>query len=132
MALLLLLKLATLLCLPFLAPSRPVKGDQAVGVVWTFDNETWIENLAVRQNGGILCTSIDRAALYLVDPFAMGTVHHFAPTDRALGITEVGNDIFAVATANVTLATSQSFPGSSKLWKVDMAAWDWVSIPLFL
>jgi hypothetical protein len=97
-------------------------------VVWTFDNETWIENLAVRKSGSVLCTSINRAALYLVDPImhTAVTVHQFTATDRLLGISEIEADVFAVASANVTLETSVAFPGSSKIWKIDMKAWELV------
>ena len=52
----------------YVAPSyaASIIDDGAVGTVWTFENVTWIENLAVRQTGGVLCTSINRAAVYLV------------------------------------------------------------------
>lgn len=105
--------------------SAPLPYDRAVGVVWTFDNTTWIENIAVRQDGSILATSINRHALYLVDPFAhtAETVHQFDATESLLGISEIDNDIFAVASGNVTITTSLSFPGSSKMWKVDMRSW---------
>lgn len=108
----------------------PIPYDLAVGTVWTFENETWIENLAVRQNGEVLCTSINRAALYLVNPFAHTEtlVHQFEPTDGLLGISEVQNDVFVVASANISLATSTSYPGSAKMWKIDMVAWELVGL----
>lgn len=43
----------------------PVPNDNAVGLVCQFPNETAIENLAVRQNGEILYTSINCAPIYL-------------------------------------------------------------------
>jgi len=109
-----------------IAQSLPFPNDSAAGIVWTFDNETWIENLAVRENGEILCTSLNRAALYLVNPFehVASVVHQFEPTDGLLGIAEVQTDVFVVASANVSLATSKAYPGSAKMWKVDMAAWE--------
>lgn len=112
------------------AQSLPFPNDSAAGIVWTFDNETWIENLAVRENGEILCTSLNRAALYLVNPFehVASVVHQFEPTDGLLGIAEVQTDVFVVASANVSLATSKAYPGSAKMWKVDMAAWELVSV----
>lgn len=111
------------------AQTLPIPDGSAVGVVWTFENETWIENLAVRENGEILCTSINRAALYLVSPFehVASLVHQFEPTDGLLGIAEVQNDVFVVASANISLATSAAYPGSAKMWKVDMGAWELVS-----
>ncbi|MCJ1385735.1 hypothetical protein MMC17_008858 [Xylographa soralifera] len=103
----------------------PFSNDSAAGVIWTFENETWIENLAVRQNGEVLCTSLSRAALYLVNPFehVASLVHQFEPTEGLLGISEIDNDVFVVASANVSLATSEAYPGSAKMWKVDMVAW---------
>ncbi|MCJ1417486.1 hypothetical protein MMC32_003830 [Xylographa parallela] len=103
----------------------PFSNDSAAGVIWTFENGTWIENLAVRQNGEVLCTSLSKAALYLVNPFehVASLVHQFEPTEGLLGISEIENDVFVVASANVSLATSEAYPGSAKMWKVDMAAW---------
>ncbi|MCJ1316732.1 hypothetical protein MMC15_002053 [Xylographa vitiligo] len=103
----------------------PFSNDSAAGVIWTFENGTWIENLAVRQNGEVLCTSLSKAALYLVNPFehVASLVHQFEPTEGLLGISEIENDVFVVASANVSLATSQAYPASAKMWKVDMAAW---------
>ncbi|MCJ1395533.1 hypothetical protein MMC18_008419 [Xylographa bjoerkii] len=125
MLILRLLLTALLLVLATVAQVLPFSNDSAAGVIWTFENETWIENLAVRQNGEVLCTSLSRAALYLVNPFEhiASLVHQFEPTEGLLGISEIENDVFVVASANVSLATSVSWPGSAKMWKVDMVAW---------
>ncbi|KAI7265938.1 hypothetical protein KC343_g2452 [Hortaea werneckii] len=100
-------------------------GDNAVGTIWTFANETWIENLATRQNGMLLCTSLNRFAVYQVDPFGhtAAVVHQFDSGEGVLGITEVQNDIWIVATSNVNLTTSTAKPGSAKIWRLDMGAW---------
>ena len=105
----------------------PYPNDDAVGVVWQFPNSTWIENLAVRQTGEILASSLSRYALYQVDPFSHteSTIAEFGG-DGVLGIAEVENDVFIVVTAKVNLATSVATPGSAKAWKVDMAAWSLV------
>ena len=112
----------------------PVAGSDAVGVVWTFPNETWIENIAVRQNGAVLCTSLSRYAVYQVDPFAhtAATVHQFDAGNGVLGISEIENDVFVVVTADVDLATSSAKPASAKMWRIDMAAWSLVSSFLLL
>ena len=96
--------------------------DSAVGVLWTFPNVTWIENLAIREGGEVLATSINRAALYSVNPFShvTTTVHQFDASDGLLGITEVTPDVFAVASSNVSVTTGAAQAGSSKLWKVDL------------
>ncbi|KAI6914435.1 hypothetical protein KC318_g13065 [Hortaea werneckii] len=100
-------------------------GDNAVGSIWTFPNETWIENLATRENGMLLCTSLNRFAVYQVDPFGHTAVvvHQFDSGEGALGITEVQNDIWIVATSNVNLTTSTAKPGSAKIWRLDMGVW---------
>ncbi|KAK3638526.1 hypothetical protein LTR56_012998 [Elasticomyces elasticus] len=67
-------------------------GDNAISVVWTFDNETSIENFAVRINGEILCTSLNGAKAYLVNTFGPIAilVHSFGATDNAFDITKMG------------------------------------------
>ncbi|KAF2095109.1 hypothetical protein NA57DRAFT_79597 [Rhizodiscina lignyota] len=109
-----------------LVHALPLPGDSAVGVIWTFPNGTWIENLAVRQNGEVLCTSLTKAALYMVNPFqhTAQLVHQFDQGDDLLGITEVENDVFAIVSANISFTTSTAMPGSAALWRVDMAAWE--------
>jgi hypothetical protein len=106
-----------------------IAGSNPVATLWTFPNETWIENLAVRANGNVLCTSLNRAAIYQVDPFAhvAETLHQFASTDGCLGIAETASDVFVVVTANVSLETNTAWPGSAKIWRVDARAWELVS-----
>ncbi|KAL9093031.1 MAG: hypothetical protein Q9165_004169 [Trypethelium subeluteriae] len=115
---------ALFLTVPILARALflPNSSDSAVGVLWSFPNETWIENLAVRHSGEILCTSLNRAALYSVNPFShvTSTVHQFEAGDGLLGIAEIDFDVFVVASANVSLATSTAEKGSAKMWKVDL------------
>ncbi|KAI7202793.1 hypothetical protein KC316_g1978 [Hortaea werneckii] len=100
-------------------------GDNAVGSIWTFPNETWIENLAARENGMLLCTSLNRFAVYQVDPFGHTAVvvHQFDSGEGVLGITKVQNDVWVVATSNVNLTTSTAEPGSAKIWRLDVGAW---------
>ena len=108
-----------------LVNSLPFPDDDAVAVVWQFPNTTWIENLAVRQTGDILCTSLSRDAVFMVNPFkhTESTVVHFEPGNGALGIAEISNDVFVVVTCQVDLATSSGVPGSAAAWKLDMNAW---------
>lgn len=88
--------------------------------------------LTVRANGNVLCTSLNRAAIYQVDPFKRfaETLHQFAGTDGCLGIAETSIDIFFVVTANVNLKTNTAWPGSAKIWRVDVRAWELVSLDL--
>ena len=120
--------LSLVLRLNVLVLGLPFPNDDPVGVVWTFPNVTWIENLAVRQNGAVLCTSISASAIFQVDPFAHTetTIHQFAITDNILGIAEMQNDVFVVVSANISTTTSTAWPGSAKIWKVDMTEWELV------
>ncbi|KAK4895427.1 hypothetical protein LTR27_006491 [Elasticomyces elasticus] len=119
----------------------PLPDDDAVGVVWQFENTTWIENLAVRENSEILCTSLSADATFMVNPFAHTvspngaaysddaktfqevTVHQFEAGNGVLGIAEIENDVFIVVTSQINLATSVAIPGSAAAWRVDMGAW---------
>ncbi|KAK5730754.1 hypothetical protein LTR15_000692 [Elasticomyces elasticus] len=119
----------------------PLPDDDAVGVVWQFENTTWIENLAVRGNGEILCTSLSAGAIFMVNPFAHTvspngaacrddaktsqevTVHQFEAGNGVLGIAEIENDVFIVVTSQINLATSVAIPGSAAAWRVAMGAW---------
>lgn len=109
-------------------PLNPAKSNP-VATLWTFRNETWIESLAVRANGNVLCTSLNRAAIYHLDPFkhTAETLHRFASTDGCLDIAETASDVFIVVTANVSLETHTAWPGSAKMWRVDVRAWEMVS-----
>ena len=120
--------LAALVAAVAALPLNPTNNDP-VATLWTFPNETWIENIAVRANGNVLCTSLNRAAIYQVDPFrhVAGTLHQFASTDGCLGIAETASDVFVVVTANVSLETNTAWPGSAKIWRVDVRAWELVS-----
>ncbi|OCK79918.1 hypothetical protein K432DRAFT_417030 [Lepidopterella palustris CBS 459.81] len=88
----------------------PFTKDNAVGVIWAFEDETWIENLAVRHNGSFQSTA--------------SIVHEFDATDGLLDIFEIQKDVFVVASANVLVATSTAFPDSAKMCKNDMATWE--------
>ncbi|KAK3616273.1 hypothetical protein LTR56_026067 [Elasticomyces elasticus] len=103
----------------------PLPDDDAVGVVWQFENTTWIENLAVRENGEILCTSLSAGAIFMVNPFAHTevAVHQFEAGNGVLGIAEIENDVFIVVTSQINLATSVATPGSAAAWRVDIGAW---------
>jgi len=97
-----------------------------VSTIYTFPNLTWIENLAVRQNGQVLCTALNRAALYQIDSFAHNAtlVHQFDATDELTGIAEVKPDFFVLTSGNYNSTTSASaWPGSVKIWEINMADW---------
>ncbi|KAI4155235.1 MAG: hypothetical protein LQ340_001122 [Diploschistes diacapsis] len=95
-------------------------------VVWTFPQDTWVENLAVRSNGQILATLFTSPQLYQVDPTGnspASLVHTFPQQTSCLGIAELGTDIFYVVAGNVSLTTFASVPGSFNVYKVDMTGY---------
>ena len=89
-----------------------------------FPNETWVENLTVRQNGQILVTVLSAPELYQVDPFRTNTpaalIHQFPGATGLLGIVELQQDVFYVIAGNWSIATLTSTNGSYSVWKVDM------------
>jgi sugar lactone lactonase YvrE len=96
-------------------------------VVQQFPMPTWIENLAVRSNGQLLVTVITTPELHLVDPADTSRsrlIHHFPELSGLSGVIEVERDVFYVTGAKFDLQTFQTEPGTSQLWKVDMAKFD--------
>lgn len=85
--------------------------------------------MAVRQNGEILATSLNRDAVYLINPFehAAYTVYQFGASEGVLGLTEIDIDVFVLVIANVNTKTSTAIKGSAKIYKLKMTAWDTVS-----
>lgn len=82
--------------------SRPTR----LREVYRFPNDTWIENIAVRPNGGLLVTLIPSAELWeILPPGQRGTsrarlIHHFSDAEMATGITELAPDVYAVIASN--------------------------------
>lgn len=96
-------------------------------VLYQFPNGTWIENLAVRSNGGIVATVLTAPQLLYFDPTGYSKVprviHTFpAPATGLTGITEVEPDVFYVTSLNFTFKESLlSLPkGTGVVWKVNM------------
>ena len=93
-----------------------------------FPNQTWVENLAVRQNGQILVTVLSAPELYQVDPFHSGNpptlIHRIPGATSLLGIVELQQDVFYVIAGNVSFETLQAINGSYSLWKVEMGSGD--------
>lgn len=97
-------------------------------IVHQFPNETWIENLAVRQNGQILVTLIAPPApqLYQVDPFQTSAPAVLIDTvpgvTGLLGIAEIEQDVWYFLAGNFSVATFSTTPGTYSLWKIDLNA----------
>ena len=81
--------------------------------IYQFPNGTWIENIAVRNNGNILVTLANAPELWEVisttkrEANQARLVHNFTRAEMTTGITELASDVFAVATPD-------------SVWKVDL------------
>jgi len=91
-----------------------------------FPNGTWVENLAIRQNGQILVTVLSAPELYQVDPFHTDSpptlIHRFPRVMGLLGIVELQHDVFYVIAGNLSVVTLSTTNGSYSVWKVEMGS----------
>lgn len=97
--------------------------------VHEFPLPTWVENIAVRQNGQILVDLLTSPEIYLLDPHPNSTatlVHNFTSNSALLGITETTHDIFHLIASNFTLPTNIA-NGTDSIWTVDLTSYDYQS-----
>jgi sugar lactone lactonase YvrE len=91
--------------------------------VTQFPNQTWVENIAVRSNGKLLVTLYTTPELYQIDPLGSNPtpklVARFPDVLGLLGITEIGDDVFAVAKGNFSSVTGAVDPRSFSVDRVD-------------
>lgn len=101
-------------------PTNP--GRSHVYTAYQFPDITWIENLAVRQNGNILVTLLNTPEVWEIDPFthAAELIYHFPNVTGAAGIAEVSPDVFTVAVGNFSVATGTTVPGTFSVWSIDL------------
>ncbi|KNG47824.1 six-bladed beta-propeller -like protein [Stemphylium lycopersici] len=110
---------------PFVATaSLPFASQGSAHTVFQFDNGTWLENIAVRSNGNLLVTLIDRPELYQIDPFhntatLVTNLEDEADALSLLGITEMAPDVFVFIAGNFSIARAASDPASYSIWQVD-------------
>ncbi|KAL6719774.1 hypothetical protein ACLMJK_001695 [Lecanora helva] len=91
-------------------------------IVYDFPQGTWIENIAVRQNGQLVVTEITKPRVYQVDPSGSGKpvlIHEFQGEKSILGITEGAKDVFYVASGDFILKGFQIL-GPGSIYKVDL------------
>lgn len=97
-----------------------------VEIIHEFPHNTWVENLAVRNNGKVLVTLVTTPDLYQIDPFTPNSapilVHRFTDHKALLGITETTPDIFYVVGSNYSSAdkTNPNPVGAYDIYEVDM------------
>ncbi|EOD50385.1 Six-bladed beta-propeller TolB-like protein [Neofusicoccum parvum] len=92
--------------------------------VYQFEQGTWVENLAVRQNGNLLVDLVDRPEIYEINPSSNESspklVHRFPGITSVFGISEVSTDVFTVVGGNFSLATFSVDAESFGVWQVDL------------
>lgn len=101
-------------------------GDVNARTLYQFTDGTWVENLAVRQNGNILVNLVDRPETYQINPAASNgsapaLVHSFPGYTSVFGISEVSTDVFTVVTGNFSLSTFAVTDKSFGVWQLDLS-----------
>lgn len=116
-------------------PSRSAARDLLPSsyIVHQFPQPTWIENIAVRDNGQLLVTMLLTADLYLIDPVLSAIspssnatakrIHNFAPNKSILGIAEVEQDHFYIIASNITVSPFVVNPGAA-VYSVDLTQYN--------
>ncbi|CAM1507712.1 Fc.00g045600.m01.CDS01 [Cosmosporella sp. VM-42] len=88
--------------------------------VYQFDNGTFVENIGVRSNGHLILTLLSEATVYTIDPSESEPtptkLHSFPHATGIAGITEIGDDIFAIVSAVHPNTTSPT------TWKLDFSS----------
>ncbi|KAH7071823.1 hypothetical protein BKA63DRAFT_577351 [Paraphoma chrysanthemicola] len=92
-------------------------------IVYEFPNPTWLENIAVRQNGQVLVTTISAPTLLQVDPSQQrksAVVARIPNATGVLGIVELEKDVFYISAGDMSNVTATSLVFPTKIWKVDV------------
>ena len=108
---------------PLLPRTSTPPGNAHLRTIYSFPNETWVENIAVRSDGNLLVTLIAPTPdVWEVDPVAQTARHIYTFPDAlsVLGIAEYAPDVFAVNVGNFSTETAVATAGSWSVWSVDM------------
>ncbi|MCJ1234534.1 hypothetical protein MMC14_002495 [Varicellaria rhodocarpa] len=92
-----------------------------VDVIHEFPKGTWVENLAVRENGQLLATLLSTPEVFLIDPQGLHApvfIHKFQATTGCTGIVEAFADVFYVVTGNFSFSTFEYRLGAAIVKKV--------------
>ncbi|KAI1270444.1 hypothetical protein F5Y18DRAFT_13400 [Xylariaceae sp. FL1019] len=102
--------------------ARTISPRSTVSKVFELDtNPSWLENLAISENGDIFATRIDAPEVWKIDP-RDGTGLKLAEIPQLTsltGIAEIRPSEFVVLGLNVS-ADSSPVPGSSQAWRLDV------------
>ncbi|EYE96664.1 uncharacterized protein EURHEDRAFT_514482 [Aspergillus ruber CBS 135680] len=88
-------------------------------------NGAWFENLAVRPKGNLLATRIDVPKLWSISTAPISETGHpfytFPRESSVMGIAEIGEDIYAVVTGNLSISTISPVPGTQPTQNKNLA-----------
>ena len=89
-----------------------------------------MENIAVRPNGNLLVTLVNKPELWEVSPCAQKEssqtrlIHHFTGEEQATGITELSSDVFAIITPNTVWKMNLNNAGNYTPECIATSHWD--------
>jgi sugar lactone lactonase YvrE len=110
---------------PFLSTLLPSVLATTLSTVYQFPPTTWLENIVLTRNYSLLTTLIGNASVYMVDPTispaSSNLVATFPDANSVLGISEIKEDVFAVAVGTVNTTDNTPKLGSFSIWSVDLA-----------
>ncbi|KZM18729.1 uncharacterized protein EKO05_0006595 [Ascochyta rabiei] len=94
-----------------------------VRTIHQFPNPTWLENIAAMHNGSVLVSILGKPEVHMVNPSITPSsdtlVASIPAVNAILGITELSDNVFAVAVGNVTPANVPVL-GSFGVWSIDL------------
>ncbi|KAK3332729.1 hypothetical protein B0T19DRAFT_353670 [Cercophora scortea] len=106
------------------ASSTPPSPVRSVRNVFTFPNNTFIENIAVRSNSRLLITSMSVPTLFTLNPTltnpTSSILYTFPNASGLAGVAEVKPDVFAVVSGIWDLYTTRAQLGSLQVWTIDL------------
>lgn len=112
----------------FIAFFSLVSWTLAVSTIYQFpQNGSFVDDIAIRQNGNLLVSRIDVPQVWTVDPNTKNAslVHDFSHDNTTLtscfGMVEIDKDVFAVVAGALDVRAFSSTPGSFGLWKMDFS-----------
>lgn len=114
-----------LLLAPLLLEATPLHSHNApIRPIFTFPNNTFIENIRVRSCGSLLITSMSVPTLFGIDPTAStpdaSVLYTFPNATGLAGITETTADIFAIVSATWDLVNTRAILGTLVVWTIDV------------
>jgi sugar lactone lactonase YvrE len=98
-----------------------------VHTVYQFPNGTWLENIVATRNGSLLVSTIRAAEVHVVHPTttppSSSVLATFPDANSVLGMTELENDVFAVAVGTIS-PENAPIAKSFSIWSIDLSCQD--------